>query len=207
VSEVGPRAAGLAISIAIALAASGCGGDDGDTAGDETSPIENPAATEASPEAPPVTTADGESGELSESDTEAVMATVTSYVESLNRGRGDLVCALIAPHAVDLGELPNEEGSCGTSVGASIGHRRPGGTPAWKRTTIREITAVSVGEDQARVTATVTHDFSDRKYVSIEEDVIYLERSGEKWLIAKPSGTFYRAVGYPEPPLRALTPP
>lgn len=206
-NEAARRAAGLAISIAIAVAVSGCGEDDGDMAGDETSPISNPAATEASPEVPPATTADGEPGGLSESDTEAVTATVNSYVEALNRGRGDLVCALIAPDAVDLNELPKEEGSCGASVDASIGHRRPGGTPAWKRTTIREVTAVSVGEDQARVTATVTHDFADRKYVSIEEDVIYLERSGEKWLIAKPSGTFYRAIGYPEPPLRALTPP
>ena len=57
------------------------------------------------------------------------------------------------------------------------------------------------------MTATVTHDFSDRDYVSVEEDVIYLDGVGERWLLAKPSGTFYRAVGYPEPPLRALTPP
>ena len=51
------------------------------------------------------------------------------------------------------------------------------------------------------------HRFSDRSYRSIEEDVIYLDRVGGRWLLAKPSGTLYRAVGYPEPPLRALTPP
>ncbi len=72
---------------------------------------------------------------------------------------------------------------------------------------IRELNEVSVDADRARVTATVNHDFSDRDYVSIEEDVIYLDRAGSEWLLAKPSGTFYRAVGYPEPPLRALTPP
>ena len=30
---------------------------------------------------------------------------------------------------------------------------------------------------------------------------------GTRWLLAKPSATFYRAVGYADPPLRALTPP
>jgi hypothetical protein len=57
------------------------------------------------------------------------------------------------------------------------------------------------------VSATVTHHFSDRKYVSVEDDVIHLERVGGHWLLAKPSGTLYRAVGYPEPPLRAFSPP
>ena len=69
------------------------------------------------------------------------------------------------------------------------------------------MTAVSVGPERARVTATVMHRFSDRGYRSVEEDVIYLDRIGGRWLLAKPSGTLYRAVGYPEPPLRALTPP
>ena len=62
-------------------------------------------------------------------------------------------------------------------------------------------------EDRARVTATVSHDFSDRPEPSVEEDVIYLDRVGDAWLVAKPSASFYRAIGYPEPPLRALTPP
>ena len=44
--------------------------------------------------------------------------------------------------------------------------------------------------------ATVTHHFSDRKYVSVEDDVIYLQRVGGRWLLAKPSATLYRAVGY-----------
>jgi hypothetical protein len=53
----------------------------------------------------------------------------------------------------------------------------------------------------------VTHHFSDRKYVSVEEDVIYLQRVGRRWLLAKPSATLYRAVGYAQPPLRAFSPP
>jgi hypothetical protein len=52
----------------------------------------------------------------------------------------------------------------------------------------------------------VIHRFRDRRQPSIEEDVIYLERRGTRWLLAKPSATFYRAVGYADPPLRALTP-
>ena len=64
-----------------------------------------------------------------------------------------------------------------------------------------------LGDDRARVRATVTHHFSDRKYVSVEDDVIYLQRVGGSWLLAKPSATFYRAVGYAQPPLRAFAPP
>ena len=37
--------------------------------------------------------------------------------------------------------------------------------------------------------------------------MIYLDRVGDEWLIAKPSASFYRAIGYPEPPLSSLTPP
>lgn len=51
------------------------------------------------------------------------------------------------------------------------------------------------------------HRFGDREQPSVEEDVIYLEReAGGEWLLSKPSATLYRAVGYPEPPLRAFTP-
>jgi hypothetical protein len=64
-----------------------------------------------------------------------------------------------------------------------------------------------LGNGRARVSATVTHHFSDRKYVSVEDDVIYLEKSGGRWLLAKPSATLYRAVGYDSPPLVAFTPP
>jgi len=65
----------------------------------------------------------------------------------------------------------------------------------------------ALGDDRARITTTVTHRFSDRKYVSVEDDVIYAERVGGRWLLAKPSATFYRAVGYSQPPLRAFAPP
>ena len=206
---MGARAFAAAALVAAALGVAGCGGDsDDENASSAPSPVEDPSAVEAAPEAPAQTTANsGEPGSLPAEDKAAVSATVRAYVDALNAGSGEAVCALLAPGAVKVEELPKRKGGCAASLDASIGSRPRGGAPAWKRTTIAELKAVSVGDDTARVTATVTHDFSDRSYTSIEEDVIYLRRSGESWLIAKPSGSFYRAVGYPEPPLRALTPP
>jgi hypothetical protein len=200
------REAALAGSIAAAALLGACG-DDSDS-GDSSPPPADESPVEAAPEAPPATTAEaGEPGELAPSDEEAVTAAVRSYIQALDSGNGEAVCAAFEPDAVRLSELPSQSAGCGPSLDASIGTKPKGGAPAWRSTKIAELNAVSVADDTARVTATVTHDFSDRSYNSIEEDVIYLRRSGDRWLIAKPSGTFYRAVGYPEPPLRALTPP
>ncbi len=203
-----PAAAAAAAALATgALLVSGCGsgGDDGAPPASEPQLLD-PGAAEASPEAP-APGAGAPEGELTEGDREAVANAVYSYVAALNRGHGAAVCALLTPGAVPLRELPRRGAGCGGSVSASLGFERPGGTPAWKRTKVRELSSVAVAEDTARVTATVTHDFADRRFTSLEEDVIYLRRAGDAWLLAKPSGTFYRAVGYPEPPLRALTPP
>jgi hypothetical protein len=211
------------LTLAVGLAA--CGGDDdgGETTttapvvetgpanlppqatetGTEENAEEGPEA-EASPEAP----ATGpETGELPGIDEEVVTQTVRSYVDALDRHDARLVCELFAPGALRLPELPVRRGGCASSLAASIGHRPPGGTPAWRRTTIAEIRAVSVEGIGARVTASVVHRFADRKYTSVEDDVIYLRPAGERWLLAKPSATLYRAVGYPEPPLSAFTPP
>ncbi len=165
----------------------------------------DPGLGEASPEAGD----DGpETSELATDDAAAVEAAVRSYVAALNDRDGAEACALIVSGGLKVGELPERRGACAPSLEASIGHRRPGGVPAWKRTEILKVTAVSVGEGRARVTATVTHNFADRKYTSVEEDVVYLDRQGNgSWLVAKPSLTLYRAVGYPDPPLRALSPP
>jgi hypothetical protein len=179
-----------------ALLGAGCGSEDPPERG-PGSPLADPAANEASPEAEPES-AGADPGELEAGDRERVSAAVRAYIASLNRHDASALCAAFAPGAVR---------SC-ASTAARIGSGGRGGTPAWRRTTIRELKAVSVGEDEARVTATVTHDFSDRSYVSLEEDVIYLVRGpGGGWLIAKPSGSFYRAIGFPEPPLSSLTPP
>ena len=181
----------------------GCGDDEGEGPETAAAPATDPGAVEASPEAEP--TVEVESEGLEPSDRELVVAAVRDHVAALNHGDGAAVCSLVA--SIPRGELPRRDGGCPAAVSTSIGHRRGGGTPAWERTTIEELRAVSVERDLARVTAAVTHDFADRSQVSVEDDVVYLERAGERWLLAKPSGSFYRAVGYPEPPLRALTPP
>ena len=208
------------------LTAPGCGGSDDDTgsiadlsvstiapghsktaqppaAVPTSDPDHGGAAGEASPEA----AAEGpETGELSGADQQAVSRVMSAYVDALNRRDAAVVCSSFAA-AIRLSELPRRHGGCVGSVGASLGSRPPGGGPAWRRTRIVEVSAVSVEGGGARVTATVIHRFRDRRQPSIEEDVIYLDRIGRRWLLAKPSGTFYRAVGYADVPLRALTPP
>jgi hypothetical protein len=161
-------------------------------------------AGEASPEVP----ATGpETGELEAIEEEAVAETVRRYIDALNRHQARVVCELFEPGALRLSELPVRRGGCTRSLAGSIGHRPTGGTPAWKRTKIGEIRAVSVEGVGARVTAAVVHRFADRNYTSVEDDVIYLRPAGDHWLLAKSSATLYRAVGYPEPPLSAFTPP
>ena len=166
---------------------------------------EGPAATEASPEAP----AEGPaaSGDLSSSDRAAVTAVVSDYVAALNRHDAARVCSLLAPGSLEVRDLPRHRGGCRASLGASIGARPPSGGPAWRRTQVVEVKTERLSDNRARVSATVTHHFSDRKYVSVEDDVIYLERVGGRWRLAKPSGTLYRAVGYRSPPLRSFSPP
>ena len=210
-----------------ALIAPACGGDDGDehpapavsagtTAPEHSNPEAPPPAAErpeadpggAAGEASPEAGAEGpETGELSASDAESAGRAVRAYVDGLNRRNSEAVCSAFAAGALPISELPRRRGGCVGSLSVSIGGRPAGGGPAWKRTRIVEVNAVSVESGGARVTATVIHRFRDRRQPSIEEDVIYLERSGDRWLLAKPSATFYRAVGYGDPPLRALTPP
>jgi hypothetical protein len=166
---------------------------------------EGPAATEASPEAP----ANGprSTGSLPDADSAAVSAVIRSYIAALDRRDAASVCSLIAPDGLPVGDLPKRRGGCRPSLRASIGTRPADGGPAWRRTEIVELKPEALGDNRARVTTTVTHHFSDRNYVSVEDDVIYLERSGARWLLAKPSATLYRAVGYAQPPLRAFSPP
>ena len=228
------RTGGILIAMA-ALALAGCGGGSGDgktttkasgatTATGSTGVVtgklppgavepadpaeeqaEGPAATEASPEAG----AEGPeaSGELSGEDRTTAVAAVSDYIRALDRHDAARVCALLMPGALNLGQLPKRRGGCRPSLAASIGTRPRGGGPAWRKTTLVAVKPEDLGDDRARISATVTHHFSDRKYVSVEDDVIYLQRVGGRWLLAKPSATLYRAVGYPEPPLDAFTPP
>jgi hypothetical protein len=166
---------------------------------------EGPAANEASPEAS--ASGPGSSGELPSADRAAVTAAVRDYIAALDRHDAAGVCGLLAPGSLNPSQLPKPRRGCRSSLRASIGTRPRSGGPAWRRTSLFEAKTEDLGDDRARVSATVTHHFSDRKYVSVEDDVIYLERTGGRWLIAKPSATLYRAVGYREPPLRAFAPP
>jgi hypothetical protein len=224
-----------AIAIAAALALAGCGGSGGSetkttptstAAGQargadevtgklppgavgpvdtEEEAAEGPAATEASPEAP--ASGPQSTGELEGGDRSVARAAVRDYVTALDGRNAAHVCALIEPSGFPLNDLPERRGGCRSSLRASIGSRPAGGGPAWRRTAIVEMKPEALGDDRARVTTTVTHRFSDRKYVSVEDDVIYLERVGGRWLLPKPSATFYRAIGYAQPPLRAFAPP
>jgi len=166
---------------------------------------EGPAATEASPGEPPRGPA--ASGSLSPADQAAVGSAVAAYITALDRHDATGVCALLAPGSLPPRQLPRQASGCRDSLRASIGVRPRNGGPAWRRSSLVEVRVERIGRDRARVSATVTHHFSDRKYVSVEDDVIYLERRGGRWLLAQPSGTLYRAVGYPQPPLRAFEPP
>jgi hypothetical protein len=166
---------------------------------------EGPGAEEASPEAGAAGPA--ASGELPASDRTAVGAAVADYIAALDRHRAGVLCGMLEPGSLDTRQLPVRGGGCRSSLEGSIGTRPRDGGPAWRRSSLYSVKVERLGDDRARVSATLTHHFADRSYVSVEDDVIYLERRGGRWLLAKPSGTLYRAVGYPEPPLRALSPP
>ena len=203
--------------LAAALIGPGCGGGDDE---EPASPLEDPAVTEAAPEAEPEVAGEAETRELEPSDREQVEAAVRTYISGLNK-RDPEVCAALVPGAVTARDAPEpvavtSEGSeaaqaerlCVGVVGAFIGKRPASGGPAWRRTEINELKSVSVGDGEARVTATVTHDYAGGDPgIGLEEDVIYLREVDGEWRLAKPSGTFYRAVGFATPPLRALTPP
>ena len=137
---------------------------------------EGPAATEASPEAG----AEGPKscGELSGEDRTTAIAAVASTSRALDRHDGARVCALLAPGALDLSALPRRRGGCSPSLRGVDRDAPQGGAPAWRKTTLVEVKPEDLGDGRARISATVTHHFSDRKYVSVEDDVIYLERLG-----------------------------
>jgi hypothetical protein len=224
---------GAVLAAVVALALAGCGGgsDDEPTtttatqtqtapsgevtgklppgavepANPEEEAEEGPAAAEANPEAP--ATGPESEGELSGDDRAAAVATVGDYIRALNRHDAAGVCSVLAPGTLDQVRLPQSRGGCVSSLRPSIGTRPGGGGPAWRKTTLVEVKPEDISDGRARISATVTHHFSDRKYVSVEDDVVYLQRRGDRWLLAKPSATLYRAVGYAEPPLSAFTPP
>jgi hypothetical protein len=134
-----------------------------------------------------------------------VRRAVRDYVAAIDDRDGAALCELV-PTVGEL-ELPVEKGDCAASVSASIGYRDPRGVPVFERAALAGDADVELSGDEARATATVVTEFADREEPSVEDDVIYLERGGGGWVIAKPSSTLYRAIGTPDVPPDVLAPP
>lgn len=137
----------------------------------------------------------------------AAARTVRDYVAALDARDGARVCALLAPGAIEQVELPVAKGDCARSVSASIGYRDPRGLPVWDHGQVSRLRSVEISDQGARVVATVITRFADREGLSVEDDVVYLVRSADGWLVAKPSSTLYRAVGIADVPPSVLAPP
>ena len=136
----------------------------------------------------------------------AIEATVRDYVAALDARNGKRVCELFVPGAIEEVKLPQRKGSCAASLRASIGYEDPRGLPVWKGATVNQVTS-KIARNDARAVATVVTEFADRAQPSVEDDVIYLARSGRLWKIAKPSSTLYRAVGIADVPPSVISPP
>jgi hypothetical protein len=205
---------GICLALAISVAA--CGDDDDD--GATTSPTQPSSAETPTDDQSPgdehvseSDEQDGAEGEPSKPqlspDDRAVARAVRAYVEALDQRDGGAACALLAPRAIDAVKLPEERGDCAASLEASIGYRDPRGLPVWKSARVVALPSLDVNGAQAKVVATTVTQFADRNEPSIEDDVVYLVRSGDEWLIAKPSSTLYRAVGVADVPPSVLAPP
>jgi hypothetical protein len=195
--------------VALALWGAGCGGG-GDRSTDTTAtgpvtptplppPRSGPRTTAADPgairgPAPAERSAAAERG-------------ARAYIAALNSHDGATVCAVLAPGALDGVRLPEPRHSCPAALDASIGHVEKGGFPEWKSTRVIRMRTLLQGDDRARITARVKHRFVDRSEISSEDDVIYVVRDRNRWLLAKPSLSFYRAIGVPDTPPSVLAPP
>ena len=142
---------------------------------------------------------------LSRVEREAV-ATARRYVDALDDRDGARACRAFEPGALDGVRLPRKRGGCAPSLAASIGYSDPRGYPVWESAEVAAIASLEVDGDAATVIPTVFTRFADRDEPSVEDDPIYLRRGDRGWLVAKPSLTFYRAIGQ-EPPPQALAPP
>jgi hypothetical protein len=133
--------------------------------------------------------------------------TVRAYIAALDADDGAALCRLFAPGALRGVKLPVHRGSCAATLTASVGHRPPRGAPRWLGTKLVDTDAVVIvrGGD-GRFTGTVVHKQAGRE-PSIEDDVVYLRKRDGRWLLAKPSLSFYRAIGEENVPVTVLSPP
>ena len=157
---------------------------------------EDPEGAAPGPSGPPPET----------SDEQAAASAARGYVQALDRRAGGAVCRAFSPAALDGFEFPVRRPTCPATVTASLGFARRG-RPAWEHSEMTDAVSASVTGEAARVVATVFTVYADVREPTIEDDIIYLTRSGDRWLIAKPSLTLYRAIGDADPPPSALAAP
>src|SRR5439155_2443606 len=124
-----------------------------------------------------------------------VARVVRAYVAALDARDGERACALFVPGALSKVDFPRDRGTCARSLSASIGYRDPRGFPVYRSSRIARIPAVAINGATARVTATTVTQFADNREPSVEDDLVYLQKHGAAWLIAKPSAALYRAIG------------
>jgi hypothetical protein len=212
----------MAVTGAVAaVLAAGCGDEDSAPAGEPSAPAGEPAVTapaegeqEPTPpaEPPPEDKPAGpaESGDadprLTELERQAER-TARALVAALNDRDGARVCSLFVSGGLDEVELPERRGDCAGSMSASIGYRDPRGLPVWASAKVARVDVTEIDAASATLTVTVVTEFADRGQPSIEDDLVYLSRDGDRWRIAKPSSTLYRAVGVADVPPSVLTPP
>ena len=205
----------ISLAMLAALALAGCGDDGAQTAPtvtvalpSTTTPATSPSTTEAPPvkdEPPGSAETPAEDPRVNELERDADH-TVQEYVEGLDARDGEAVCDLLAPGVIEQVKLPEDRGDCAASLEASIGYRDPRGLPVWDGATVPNLRVSALDDGSATVVATVVSHFADRED-SVEDDVVYLTRADDRWLVAKPSATLYRAVGIADVPPSVLSPP
>ncbi len=136
-----------------------------------------------------------------------VASVVRGYVAALDTRDGERVCALFLPGALDKVRLPRDRGDCAPSVQASIGYRDPRGFPVYEHSRVARIRSVAIDGSEARIVATMVTRFAGNREPSIEDDVVYTQQRGGRWLIAQPSAALYRAIGEGDIPPSVLAPP
>ncbi|MGI8633331.1 MAG: hypothetical protein ACR2NA_12420 [Solirubrobacterales bacterium] len=195
----------VAISLLVAVFfCAGCGSDEPERA-DTATALKTGTTT-----APGTSTAGGAGGAERTARAQASQGpeqAARAFIEAIDGREPEAVCSLLEPGSLDGLELPERADTCTDTIAGSLGGSQGEGMPRWRRTTIAVTQGVETDGDRSRVTLSVNHRFADRETVSVEDDVVYLRREGDGWLVRQPSATLYRAVGYPEPPLDAVRPP
>ncbi len=136
-----------------------------------------------------------------------VARVVGAYVVALNGRDGAAACGLFVPGALAEVDFPRDRGTCAASLSASIGYRDPRGFPVYDRSRVGRVPSVAIDGSEARVVATTVTHFAGNREPSVEDDLIYLQSQGGRWLIAQPSATLYRAIGVGDIPPEVLAPP